>query len=306
MKKILIIKHGALGDVVLSMYPIFSINNHFKNAKITILTESKYVEIFSYLSFVKNIKIDDRPKIYNFISHLRLIVWFCKSNFDWVFDLQTSKRTTVYYYIFSFFKKFNWSGITKKCSHPHLNKNRIKLHTIKRQREQLKIAGIKNFITPDWSELSKKRKQFNIKKPYVIVVPGGSKNRIKKRWNYNNYLEIIKYLRKKNYSIVFVGGSDEKSILNYRDENKYNIYNLIGKTNFSDLANIARNASFIIGNDTGPMHLLVSCSSLTTKKIVLFGEESDPKLCAPVGEIGVRNSSCLSSDRNQKCVILIN
>ena len=46
MKKILIIKHGAFGDIVLSLYAIFSINNHFKNSEITILTESKYGNFF--------------------------------------------------------------------------------------------------------------------------------------------------------------------------------------------------------------------------------------------------------------------
>ena len=30
MKKILVIKHGALGDIILSMYPIFSIKKSIK------------------------------------------------------------------------------------------------------------------------------------------------------------------------------------------------------------------------------------------------------------------------------------
>ena len=32
------------------------------------------------------------------------------------------------------------------------------------------------------------------------------------------------------------------------------------------------------------MHLLVQCSDPNTKKIVLFGSNSDPKLCAPIGK----------------------
>ena len=31
------------------------------------------------------------------------------------------------------------------------------------------------------------------------------------------------------------------------------------------------------------MHLLTACSSHNTKSIVLFGNDSDPKLCAPIG-----------------------
>ena len=57
--------------------------------------------------------------------------------------------------------------------------------------------------------------------------------------------------------------------------------NLIGKTTYLDLAEIARKAKYVIGNDTGPMHLISACSKKSTKKIVLFGSDSDPKLCAP-------------------------
>ena len=32
------------------------------------------------------------------------------------------------------------------------------------------------------------------------------------------------------------------------------------------------------------MHLLVACGEDKISKIVLFGDASDPKLCAPIGE----------------------
>ena len=41
--------------------------------------------------------------------------------------------------------------------------------------------------------------------------------------------------------------------------------NLIGKTSYLDLAEIARKSKWVVGNDTGPMHLICQCS----KKIVL-------------------------------------
>ena len=65
---------------------------------------------------------------------------------------------------------------------------------------------------------------------------------------------------------------------------KYSVVNLIGKTNYSDLAYLSSRAKLILGNDTGPMHLLVSCSNDKIAKIVLFGEASDPTLCAPIGK----------------------
>ena len=51
MKKILIIKHGALGDVILSMHSVFAIWKHFKNCEISVLTESKYKELFELTDY---------------------------------------------------------------------------------------------------------------------------------------------------------------------------------------------------------------------------------------------------------------
>ena len=283
MKKILIIKHGALGDVILSMHPIFAIWKHFKDHEISVLTESKYQELFQCLPFIKNIKVDNRPKFYYFISYIKIFKWFYNSNFEWVFDLQTSRRTNLYFSIFSLFKNFYWNGIAKNCSHPHLSLNRKKLHTIERQKDQLKAAGISRAFKPDWNYFKSKNSKFNIEKPYVILVPGGSEHRKNKRWNFKNFLEIIKFLEKKNIVSVLVGGSDEKDIL--QNKQKYSsVVNLIGKTNYSDLAYLSSHAKLILGNDTGPMHLLVACSNDKVSKIVLFGEASDPTLCAPIGK----------------------
>ena len=76
MKKILIIKHGSFGDVILSLYPIFSIKNYFKNANITILTDSKYEEIFKCIPFINNVKIDNRVSVFSIIQNVKLILWF--------------------------------------------------------------------------------------------------------------------------------------------------------------------------------------------------------------------------------------
>tara|TARA_E500000178_G_scaffold285302_1_gene286788 strand:- start:90 stop:1022 length:933 start_codon:yes stop_codon:yes gene_type:complete len=283
VKKILIIKHGALGDVILSMYPVFAIWKHFKGYEISVLTESKYKELFQCLPFIKNIKIDNRPKFFYFMKYIEIFKWFYKSDFEWVFDLQTSRRTNLYFSIFSSFKDFNWNGIAKNCSHPHLNSNRKKLHTIERQKDQLTVAGISKSSNPDWSYFKSKTNKFTIKKPYAILVPGGSRHRKNKRWDFKNFLEIIKFLEKKNIISVLVGGRDERDI--FENKQKYHsVINLIGKTNYSDLAYLSSRAKLILGNDTGPMHLLVACSNAKIVKVVLFGGASDPTLCAPVGK----------------------
>ena len=284
MKRILIIKHGAFGDVVLSMYPLFAIKDHYKNSHITVLTGSLYYDFFKSIPFVNDIKIDNRPRIYNLLWYLKFLYWFRKKNFEWVFDLQTSKRTNIYFYFFSFLKKINWNGTAKNSSHPHINPNRVNLHTIDRQKEQLACAGIKLRKKPDWNLFKKKDTKFKFKKPYAMIVAGGSKHRHNKRWSTINFLKLIQFLNKKKIISVLIGGKGEELLFNNNFKKHNNVINLIGKTTFNDLANISSKASLIVGNDTGPMHLIVVCSPKNIKKIVLFGSGSDPKLCAPKAE----------------------
>ena len=85
------------------------------------------------------------------MSYLKLCIWFYKEKFDWVFDLQTSNRTNIYYFIFSLFSDFKWSGIARTCSHPHVNPLRKKMHTLERQKDQLEVAGITSKVNLNWS-----------------------------------------------------------------------------------------------------------------------------------------------------------
>ena len=83
---------------------------------------------------------------------------------------------------------------------------------------------------------------------------------------------------------IIIGGNAEKKYFNEKNYNDIKCKNLIGKTSYLDLAEIARKSKWVVGNDTGPMHLICQCSKNATKKIVLFGPDSNPKLCAPTGK----------------------
>ena len=284
MKKILVIKHGALGDIILSMYPLFSIKKNFKNCNFTILTEPQYIDLFKNLPFVDYIKADNRKSIFFVFSFIKLCIWFYKQKFDWVFDLQTSKRTNIYFYFFSIISEFKWSGIAKKCSHPHLNANRTKLHTIQRHKDQLRLAGIKSFAKVNWNFLKSNIKKFSLTNNLFLLIIGGAAHRPKKRWSIHNYVNLIKLLNQKKIFPIIIGGNAEKKYFNEKNYNDIKCKNLIGKTSYLDLAEIARKSKWVVGNDTGPMHLICQCSKNSTKKIVLFGPDSNPKLCAPIGK----------------------
>ena len=45
-KKILLIKHGSLGDIVFALEPILAIQNKFNHSVIDLVTEEKFISFF--------------------------------------------------------------------------------------------------------------------------------------------------------------------------------------------------------------------------------------------------------------------
>src|SRR6056300_1651844 len=100
---ILVIKHGALGDIFLSIGAIQSIRKHFPDSKLFLLTQSNYKNILSAFSEVDAIFEDNRgfiissvAKILNFISEYQI---------NLVIDLQNSSRTQLYNFFIKYFTK---------------------------------------------------------------------------------------------------------------------------------------------------------------------------------------------------------
>ena len=153
-EKILVIKLGALGDFIQAAGPFKAIRIHHKSENITLLTSAKFADFANASPWFDKIKIDPRPKTMEVKKWLSLRSWIRGAGFSRIYDLQTSDRSNFYYKIIHPFSKLNpkpdWSGIASGCSHPHNNPQRNSMHTIERQKEQLKFAE-KNYNNPNLS-----------------------------------------------------------------------------------------------------------------------------------------------------------
>ena len=73
MKKILVIKHGALGDIILSMYPLFSLKKELQKSQFHYSNRgSKYFDLFKNIPFVDNIKVDNRKSFFSIFTFIKL------------------------------------------------------------------------------------------------------------------------------------------------------------------------------------------------------------------------------------------
>ena len=64
-KNLLIIKHGALGDFILSFGPFKAIRNYHTNDHIVLLTTNAFKEFAEESNYFNEIIVDDRPPIWN-------------------------------------------------------------------------------------------------------------------------------------------------------------------------------------------------------------------------------------------------
>ena len=61
-KKILLIKHGSLGDIVFALEPILAIHNKFNKSVIDLVTEEKFIPFFKKLKMFDKFLISHGKK----------------------------------------------------------------------------------------------------------------------------------------------------------------------------------------------------------------------------------------------------
>ncbi|CAA7619333.1 glycosyltransferase family 9 protein [Magnetospirillum sp. SS-4] len=279
---VLVIKLGALGDFVQAFGPFAAIRAHHPGDRITLLTTAPFADLARATPWFDEIRLDERPRLWQPGKLLALRSWLRGGDFRQVYDLQTSDRSSSYFLLMG--KQPRWSGIAPGCSHPHANPDRDSMHTIERQREQLVMAGIATFPTPDLSWASGDLARFGLPRPHALLCPGGAVHRPGKRWPAERFAAVATWLSGNGITPLLLGTGKEAPQLAAIAAACPAARDLSGRTSPLDIIALARQAVVAIGNDTGPMHLIAAggCPS-----VVLFSHESDPSLCAPRGRVTV-------------------
>ena len=301
IKKILVIKLGALGDFVQALAAMKHIREAHPDAHITLLTTSPFEALARASPYFNAVEPDGRSagigETLSMISRLRA------AQYDRVYDLQTSSRSNLYFQLLRPFPP-EWSGVAVGASLPHRNRDRGKMHTLERQAEQLQEAGIwpDAPLTPgsappaDLSWIIKKSgaarpmTSAGTARPYALLVPGASAHRPEKRWPVERFAELGQHLRDRGLDVLVVGGPQE-SALAMAIQRKVQARDLTGRTDFAQIAALGARATLAVGNDTGPIHLIAAAGAPT---LVLFSAASDPTLCGPRGHVAVLQAQDLN------------
>lgn len=278
-RRILVIKHSALGDFILAFGAFKAIRTHHPAAHITLLTTAPYGDLGRNCGLFDTVEIDPKPSLLQWRAWLDLRRFVTRSGFERVYDLQHSDRTHTYFRFFGRHKP-EWSGIAKGCSHPHRNPGRNAMHTLERQAEQLRDAGIAQTPAPDLDWLDGEVAGFDLPERFALLVPGGAPHRPDKRWPAAQYGALAATLVARGLVPVLIGTSAERAEIDAIAEAVPQSRKLLGQTSFGQIVALARRAAVAIGNDTGPMHLIAAADC---PAVVLFSQASVPGQTRPRG-----------------------
>ena len=292
LKKILIIKWGGMGDVILATGIMQDIYKSFPKSKIHLNTLPQWKRLFNNDPRFEKIwgtkKAQEIGSLKHFYKWLKSIKY---ENYDLIIDLQTNDRTRIYLSILRILKLtptylvgnhpvFPYSIYPKKnlnLEHPF----QLLQRTINTIGLESKSIYPKLFITKEEEKLALSILQKNNleKKKYVVFICGSNRNGKQKRWGAKNFVKLSKLIRGYlNLKIILIGGPDDTNECNLISSLDKKIINLCNKTELKTLPNIFKNAKFIVGNDTGTSHLVAMTK---TPMIEIFGP-TDPKKCKPL------------------------
>jgi ADP-heptose:LPS heptosyltransferase len=251
-KKILLIKHGSLGDIVFALEPILSIHKKFNNSVIDLVTEEKFIPFFKKIKMFDQFLIDNRR---GFLLSFSLIRKIINGKYDLIIDLQNSKRTNFYHFFTKIFSRSRINGSRSFVHDRYFIPVQGKESPTQGLYNQLKLLGIDK-SAPDFSWLLSDEENQSIEnKQIVLVIPGVSKSGRAKQWSPSKYQQLCSILESKGYYICLVGTKHDASSFQPILDGCKNIINLIDRSPPEIIYTAASKSKLIISNDTGPGHI---------------------------------------------------
>jgi len=311
--KILIYRIGNLGDTVCAMPAMVAIRRHFSDAWIGLLTNKETMgnpdaeEILKNNDFIDEIITYDPSRMRRFLYLYKLLKRIRSLEINLLVYLAISKSTRrrlIRDWFFFFFAgcerllgfkmprptKISIKNCVKIPVFPQevdrlmslvaplgIDTTQIGFHLPIKDRDKENVAAI-------WSHY-----RLCDKYPIIAICPGGKF--AVNHWRSDNFARVAFLLKKEfDAQIIIIGGPGEK-LLGERIITKagISIVNLIGKTTYTESAEVISRCSLLVSNDCGPAHL---ASAVGTPVVGIYSSRNFPGAWHPWG----KNHTVLRND----------
>ena len=316
--KILVIKIGAVGDVVLAVPSLRAIREKFPKAHIAVLVGVESRQILQNCPYVNELIAYNRRFVKkSILNFIKLAGDLRKSGFDMVIDFQNSSRSHALSFLSLAPKRFGYSnkklgfllnyGIKDvKASLPPLQHQFrvLSLLDIKLKDERLEVwptesdsKFIDEFLAGQWTVSGQ---------PLVGINIGGSARWHTKRWPEGNLSRLCDDLARRNARVVLTGVKEEHdAAMRIISSAQSKPINATGKTTLNQLAALIKRCKVFITTDSAPLHI---AAAVGVPVVALFGPTDPKRHCPPSENItvimkGLKCSPCYKPDcKSLRCM----
>ena len=276
---ILIIKLGALGDIILALDVFQAIRAHHAAARITLLTRRPFVSLTEKMPWFDAVWPDPAPKLLQVPKWLAWRKQLRGGNFSRVYDLQCNDRAGFYFTLLGPDRP-EWCGVARGCSHPRPDFGGENLPVTERLLRMVEAAGVPRAGAADLAWLDGDLSNFHLPARYVLIVPGCAPQHPYKRWPAQHFASLVAKLAAQGVAAVAVGTAVDNDAIGAIQALAPGLINLAGHTDLGQVAALARRAVAAVGNDTGPVHVTGMVGAPT---LVLMSRVTDPVRMLPRG-----------------------
>lgn len=289
LDRVLIIKLGAIGDLLMTTPAIRAIKKNNQNVHIALLVGKS-----AKSAIIDNPYIDELIECDDYIIYKANLL----KKAQYVFSLASMLREKKFDVAFVFHRDWRFNLFAFLCGIPErvgfdrngegkflTKKVKIKgvMHQIDHYLEVIKTIDIKDDGRDMDFAISKEAGE-NADKIFIengikdddtaIGIMAGGASNIKtdmpiKRWPLGNYAELSNKAIADGYKVILLGAeSDRPNALAILENAAENVIDLTGKTTLEETAAVMKKCSVIVTHDSGPMHL---ASAVGVPVISIFG-----------------------------------
>ncbi len=287
MKKILVVRYRFIGDMILTIPFLRNLRYAYPEAKIDMLVSPNSGEVIKDCPYVDNFIIFDTTRKHKYEngkskkqSLMHYITILRREKYDKAYILKRSFSSALLCYLSGIKERIGFDTenrgflLTKKVKYDEFKHESLCfLDVLAADNIEIKDTYLENWINDD----SKRKveylfKQNNIDNSVKKAVVHATATNEGKLWNINNFARIIEYLaNKKHMQVIFIGAKTDRAVyekINYIEKLEIRPLNLCGEVTIKDSLALLKEVDFIIGCDSGNLHM---ASSVGTKVIGIYG-----------------------------------
>lgn len=295
IRKILIVKWSALGDLVIATAIMDDLYRAFPKAQIHLNTLPNWHKLFENdPRFQKVLALEIKERKFPFSKSRNWLRTVRQEQYDLIIDLQSNDHSRI---LLGLLKLTGTSplytlGMNDTYFPYDLAPQGISklAHSFIRMKATMGLIGVPNqnirpaLHIPNENKQNARDllKQHRLEKNnFFVFLPGCQAAGYLKRWGATRYAKLGEMLHEQGAkNIVLIGGPDEIDECEKIEKLCGDwLINLCGKTQILDIVPICEEALAIVGNDTGTGHIV---STLDKPLFVICGP-TDPARIAPIG-----------------------